>query len=118
MGLAHRVSTDWALCFDRLHSAHQIHRDHRLAARDERMKGGRKPSLKTYVLEFAVYGVLVVGYYFLVLHFLGDWLFELFSRERTTYAFVALGLIGAQGILLDLVTTLLLRLITSSRGQG
>ena len=79
------------------------------------MKSGRKPSFTSYVLEFAVYGVLVVGYYFLVLHFIGDWLSDLFHRERTTYAFVALALIAGQGILLDLLTTVLLGLIAGSR---
>jgi hypothetical protein len=75
------------------------------------MKKGMKPRLSSYVVEFIVYAVLVVVYYFLVLHLLGAWLSDLFHRERDTYAFVALGLIAGQGILLDLVTSVLLRLI-------
>ena len=75
------------------------------------MKAGLKTSLRMFLLEFLVYGALVVGYYFAVLHFLGDWLHHLFQSERRVYAGMALGLIVAQGILLELLTRLLLALI-------
>ncbi len=65
-------------------------------------------SLKTFLLELLVYAVLVVGYYFLVLHLMGDWLNRLFHQHRQTYAGVALALILGQGLLLDSVTSLLL----------
>jgi len=79
------------------------------------MKNAPKVPVSSYMIEFVVYAVLVIGYYFLVLHLLGDWLFDLFQRERNTYAFVALGLIAGQGILLELVTSGLLRLIRPAR---
>jgi hypothetical protein len=79
------------------------------------MKSGSKALLKTYVLEFLVYGVLLVAYYFLVLHLLGDWLNGLFHKDRKLYAFTALALIAAQGILLDLVTRFLLGLVTPAQ---
>jgi hypothetical protein len=70
-----------------------------------------KGSLKSFLVELLVYSALVVGYYFLVLHFLGDWLSGLFHRNRHLYAFVALGLIVGQGMLLELLTAALFALI-------
>jgi hypothetical protein len=75
------------------------------------MKPGFKTSLRLFVLEFLVYGALVIGYYFAVLHFLGDWLHHLFESERRVYAALALGLIIAQGFLLEMLTRLLLTLV-------
>jgi len=67
--------------------------------------------LNTFLWELAIYSVLVVGYFLLVLHYLSGTLLQLFLKDRTAYAFVALGLIGAQGILLELFTRALFRLI-------
>ena len=78
-----------------------------------RMNAKTKHALKAVLIELVVYAALVVGYFFLVLHFLGTWLFQLFEQKRTLYAFVALGLIISQGVLLEILTTALLRLIRS-----
>jgi hypothetical protein len=67
-----------------------------------------RSSLKSFVLELAVYAALVSGYFFLVLKFLADWLSRIFESDRTLYAALALGLILAQGLLLELMTRLLL----------
>jgi hypothetical protein len=75
------------------------------------MKRDVKNSLRSFFLEFVVYAVMVVAYYFLVLHLLGGWLNELFRNDRRMYAGVALVLIIAQGILLEMLTRLLLGLI-------
>lgn len=72
------------------------------------MKREVENSLRSFLVECAVYGILVAGYYLLVLHYLGSWLNDLFKGERTVYAWVALGLIIGQGIALDLLTKLLL----------
>ena len=77
------------------------------------MNAKTKHALKAVLIELVVYAALVVGYFFLVLHFLGTWLFQLFEQKRTLYAFVALGLIISQGVLLEILTTALLRLIRS-----
>jgi len=53
----------------------------------------------------------VVGYFFLVLHFLGEGLHQLEIRHRYTYAGVAILLMIGQAVVLQNVTTLLLRLI-------
>lgn len=76
--------------------------------RDVRMRPEVENSLRSYLLELVVYGVLVVGYYFLVLHFLAGWLHRLFTGERGIYAAVALGLIIAQGLVLETLTRWLL----------
>lgn len=60
--------------------------------------------LKSFMLELLVYTVLVTAYYFLVLHFLGDTLKRLFVQDRRFYAVLALGLIIAQGLILELLT--------------
>ncbi len=84
------------------------------------MKGKlRKRRIRTLVRNFAIelliYGVLVVGYSLVVFRWLGDHLGDLFHWNLTVYAFVALGLIVAQGVLLDLLTTLLLDMFNLDR---
>jgi hypothetical protein len=61
-----------------------------------------------FALEVVVYGLLVVGYFLLVLRFLGVPLEALYSDNLVVYAFVALGLIVAQAVALDGVTTFLI----------
>jgi len=68
-------------------------------------------TLRAFVIELAIYAVLVVGYFFLVLHFLGEGLHQLETRHRYTYAGVAILLMIGQAVVLQNVTTLLLRLI-------
>ncbi|MDB6123299.1 MAG: hypothetical protein JWQ71_2292 [Pedosphaera sp.] len=79
------------------------------------MKPEIKAVFKSFSIELVVYAVLVVGYFFLVLHFLGDWLYHLYHNERKTYAIVALALIIGQGIVLESLTRTLLRLIRRGR---
>lgn len=66
---------------------------------------------KSFLVEIAVYAVLVVAYFFLCLHFLGGWLKHLFDGDRRIYACVALGLMLGQGVALEVTTTWLLRFI-------
>ena len=63
------------------------------------------------MIELALYAVLVVTYFFLVLHFLGGWLHQLEVHHRYTYAGVAILLIIGQAVVLQNITTYLLRLI-------
>jgi hypothetical protein len=80
------------------------------------MNKGIGSSLGWFALELAVYAGLVTGYYFLVLRFLGSWLHGLFQNEPQTYAGIALGLIIAQGFLLEILTRALLSWIKPRRG--
>jgi NADH:ubiquinone oxidoreductase subunit H len=75
------------------------------------MKKETAKTLRAFLIELAIYAVLVVVYFFLVLHFLGGWLHQLETQHRYTYATVAIVLIIGQAVLLQYVTTFLLRLI-------
>jgi len=75
------------------------------------MKKDAAKSLRAFVAELGVYAVLVTGYFFLVLHVLGGWLYRLETQHRVLYALVALLLIAGQAVVLDAVTTVLFRLV-------
>ena len=75
------------------------------------MKQGAAKSLRAFGAELAIYAVLVTGYFLLVLHVLGGWLYRLETQHRVLYAFVALLLIAGQAVVLDAVTTVLFRLL-------
>jgi putative flippase GtrA len=78
-------------------------------------KPSRRQTLRrfalTFGLELAIYGVLLAVYFLLVLRFLGEPLVRLFDDNLVIYAAAALGLIVAQGVVLDFVTSLLIRLL-------
>jgi hypothetical protein len=75
------------------------------------MKQDTAKSLRAFVAELAIYTVLVTGYFFLVLHLLGGWLFRLEVQHRVVYAVVAILLIAGQAVILDALTTVLFRLL-------
>jgi hypothetical protein len=75
------------------------------------MKKETAKTLRAFLIELVIYAVLVVAYFFLVLHFLGEWLYQLETRHRYTYAGVAILLIIGQAVVLEGVTTLLLRML-------
>ena len=75
------------------------------------MKPDTLATLRAFLIELAIYTVLVVAYFFLVLHFLGDWLYQLAAHHRYMYAGVAILLIVGQAVLLESVTSMLLRLL-------
>jgi hypothetical protein len=79
------------------------------------MKQNIKEVFKAFSMELPLYAVLVAAYGFLVLHFLGGWLFQLFSTERKLYAVTALGLIVGQGIGLEILARALLGLVKWKR---
>ena len=66
--------------------------------------------------EIAVYALLMAGYLFVVLRYLAEWLHQLFLHHRTVYAGVALAAVVVQGLVLDQVTRLLLRLFRTNQG--
>jgi len=74
-----------------------------------------KNAVISFLIEVAIYAVLIVAYFFLVLHFLGDWLAQIYQRDRHIYAAAALLLIVGQGLLLEILTTALLQWIRSKR---
>lgn len=62
------------------------------------------------IIPLVLYGLLLAIYYFLVLRYLGTPLIKLFDSNLTVYAFAALFLILAQGLLLDMATSFLIKL--------
>ena len=75
------------------------------------MKKDTAATLRAFLVELAIYALLVVGYFFLVLHLLGDWLYQLATHHHYAYAGVSILLIIGQAVVLESVTTLLLRMI-------
>jgi hypothetical protein len=75
------------------------------------MKAEDRKTLFSFVIELVVYGILVAAYFFLVLHFLGDWLAHLDKRSVRLYALLSIGLIIGQSVVLEWVTTFLFRLL-------
>jgi hypothetical protein len=75
------------------------------------MKKQAAKSLRVFAIELAMYAVLVICYFFLVLNLLGNWLYRLEGQHRYIYAGVALLLIAGQAVVLDTVTTLLFRFL-------
>lgn len=75
------------------------------------MKRDMAHTLKAFLVELVVYAILVVAYFFLVLHFLGGWLYNLEQHHRYTYAGTAILLIIGQAVVLENVTSMLLRLL-------
>ena len=77
-----------------------------------------KPSLaaRSFLIELLVYAALVGVYVLFVIGLLSAWLHGLYDHNKTLYAFVALLLIIVQGVALETVTSLLLKLIRSRSG--
>ncbi|HVW22770.1 MAG TPA: hypothetical protein VHC86_16265 [Opitutaceae bacterium] len=76
-----------------------------------------RPTVRTFAAEGAVYAGLVAAYVALVLRLLGPWLQRLFSHDRPLYAVVALAAVVIQGIALEQLTHLLLRLFRIKPGS-
>jgi len=72
-----------------------------------------EPSLKAFVVQLAIFSVLVVSYFFLVLSFLSYWLKDVFDENKLVYALVAWTLIAAQAVLLEVIAAALLKTIGS-----
>ena len=68
---------------------------------------------KAFLVELIIYSILVVGYFLLVLHYLGGWLKDLFDHDRWLYAFACILLMLGQAVMLEVLTTFLARLTQS-----
>ena len=75
------------------------------------MKADTSKTARAFLIELAVYAVLVTGYFFLVLHFLSGWLQDLHLHHVKLYAIVAIALVIGQAVVLESVTTWLFRLL-------
>ena len=86
-------------------------------ARTSVTKKEKTRTLWAFLIELGVYAVFVTGYFFLVLHFLSGWLQDLNLNHVKLYALVAIVLIIGQAVVLESVTTWLLRLLRGGRSE-
>ncbi len=75
------------------------------------MKAEARRALRSFVIELLLYGVLIAGYFLLVLHLLGPSLYGIAKNHVRLYAVLAVALILGQSIVLEFVTTWILRLL-------
>jgi hypothetical protein len=68
-----------------------------------------KRMLRNFAIEIVIYGALVILYYFLALRLLSSPLEYLFREYLPAYAIDSLILITAQGVLLESLTSFLLK---------
>ncbi len=66
---------------------------------------------RNLMVEIIIYSLLIIGYYLLVLRWLGDWIGSIFESNLYIYAFAGLGLIFVQAVVLDIVTSFLMKYI-------
>ena len=64
--------------------------------------------IRNFLIELILYGILVVMYFLISMRYLNDFLSSMFHNNLVLYAFLALILIVAQGVLLDSLTSFLL----------
>ena len=69
------------------------------------------PLMRSLAVELVIYIPLVTIYYFLVLRRINNWLTNLFNASSTEYAAVAVLLVVVQGVILEMLTSWLLRRI-------
>ena len=81
------------------------------------MKADASKTLRAFLIELVVYAVLVTGYFFLVLHFLAGWLQNLHLHHVWYYALTSIALIIGQAVVLESVTTGLMRLLRAGRSE-
>jgi hypothetical protein len=86
-------------------------------ARVSATKKEKTSTLRAFLVELALYAVFVTGYFFLVLHYLSGWLQGLHLHHVKVYALVAIVLIIGQAVVLERVTTWLLRLLRAGRSE-
>ena len=68
-----------------------------------------RPLLRSILLEIAFYAPIVAVYYWLILRFAGDKLTSLYQQSLSLYAIAATLAIVGQGVLLEMLTSWLLR---------
>jgi hypothetical protein len=75
------------------------------------MKKEARKALWAFSVEIVIYSALVVAYFLLVLRFVAAGLHGLEQRHIVLYGVVAIALIVGQAVLLEFITTALLRFL-------
>ncbi len=63
--------------------------------------------VRNFLIEMAVYGLLLVAYFYVALIFLGEPLAKLYQENLTLYALIALTLMVVQAVFLEFITSFL-----------
>jgi hypothetical protein len=71
--------------------------------------------IRNMIIEMIVYTLLLIVYFYAVLRFLGGFLTGLFQTQLPVYAFLGLGLIVTQAVILELITSYFIRLLRLDR---
>jgi hypothetical protein len=79
------------------------------------MENKKRQLIRNFLLELLVYGALILVYVLTVLRLLSPWFTELFDTNLVAYAVVGLVLILFQAVVLDTVTSFLIRLLGLER---
>lgn len=78
-------------------------------------KANLRVLVRNMIFELLIYGVMLVVYFFAVLRFLGKYLTDLYENQISIYAALSLVLIVVQGVLLEAITSYLIRLLRLDR---
>jgi len=70
---------------------------------------------RNLLIEIIIYSILIFAYYLLVLRWLDDWLMMVFETNLVYYAIAGLGMILIQAVLLDFVTSYLMKFIKTDQ---
>lgn len=81
------------------------------------MQKKQRETLKAFGIELIIYSFLVVVYFLAVLHFVAEWVNHLDKTHIQLYAVVSILLIIGQAILLEAVTTWIMRLLRGGRSE-
>lgn len=73
--------------------------------------------IRNLVIELVLYSALLAAYLFTVLRLLDDILARLFINNLVAYAFIGLGLILTQGVVLDLLTSFIINQLQLERPE-
>lgn len=65
--------------------------------------------LRAFGIQMIIYALLVTVYLYLVWRYLEEWLLLLFQRNLPLYAVVSLAFIVVQAVVLDTVTTMIMK---------
>ena len=68
-----------------------------------------RPLLRSLLLELAIYAPLVIIYFLLILRYANQFITRLYQTQTVVYAIVATGAIVVQGVMLEWLTSWLLR---------
>ncbi|MBN1666775.1 MAG: hypothetical protein JW862_06790 [Anaerolineales bacterium] len=78
-------------------------------------KQKRRIFFRNIIIELLVYSALLVIYFLVVLRYLSQFLTDLFYSQGVLYAVLGLALIVVQAVLLESLTSFLIRLLRLER---